>query len=307
MLWVLPAVALMAAICVDYLVRKACHQRREHRRLLELVWGAGRSRSASAGEPSPSDACRGCFSILYFGSASEGDGLPVLLRAFEALYAVGVVAELTIVGPSRAAVDLYPFDLQGVRIVEEPTQVDVARLLRESDVLCLPSLSDRIGVTVLAEALAAGTPVVCSDIDQFREVVRDQIDGLLLPPGDPAGLGEALHYLATNPALRERMASAALAGAGRFPLHGRQPPRNLALGGLSFYAREGEIASGGTTLALASLLLRPGDREERLAEWRDHLGAAAAADADLLPVKLSILLRGAIPLAWLTRRPRWPR
>jgi phosphatidylinositol alpha-mannosyltransferase len=69
---------------------------------------------------------------------------------------------------------------------------------------------------VLTEAFAAGTPVVCSDIAGYRDVVRDHADALLVPAGDPAALGEALHSLAVDPARRARMGEAARERARRF-------------------------------------------------------------------------------------------
>ena len=52
---------------------------------------------------------------------------------------------------------------------------------------------------VLTEAFASGTPVVASDIAGYRDVVRDGVDGVLVPPADPAALGEALLDLAHRP------------------------------------------------------------------------------------------------------------
>ena len=68
---------------------------------------------------------------------------------------------------------------------------------------------------VLTEAFASGTPVVASDIAGYRDVVRDGVDGDLVPVGDPAALGERLRSLALNPERRGRMA-AACQGAERF-------------------------------------------------------------------------------------------
>ena len=69
---------------------------------------------------------------------------------------------------------------------------------------------------VLTEALAAGTPVIASDIPGYRDVVRDGIEGLLTPPGDALALAEALRSLALDPAARARMAAAARLRAERF-------------------------------------------------------------------------------------------
>ena len=69
---------------------------------------------------------------------------------------------------------------------------------------------------VLTEAFASGTPVVCSDIAGYRDVVRDGLDGVLVPPGDPTALGEALHDARrrSRPARRDACATRASAPSG---------------------------------------------------------------------------------------------
>ena len=52
---------------------------------------------------------------------------------------------------------------------------------------------------VLTEAFAAGTPVVASNIAGYRDVVRDGVDGVLVPPADPQALAEALRDLTRSP------------------------------------------------------------------------------------------------------------
>ena len=57
---------------------------------------------------------------------------------------------------------------------------------------------------VLTEAFAAGTPVVASNIAGYRDVVRDGVDGVLVPPGDAQALAEALRDLYEEPAATRR-------------------------------------------------------------------------------------------------------
>jgi phosphatidylinositol alpha-mannosyltransferase len=66
---------------------------------------------------------------------------------------------------------------------------------------------ESFGVT-LVEAMAAGVPVVASDIPGYREVVRDGVDGLLAEPGAIEELSDGLERLARDPELRERMGAA---------------------------------------------------------------------------------------------------
>lgn len=74
-------------------------------------------------------------------------------------------------------------------------------LMRHLDVLVLPSYSEPFG-TVLAEAMAVGTPVVATAVDGLVEVVEDGVTGRLVPPGDPARLATAvLSVLAAHGAM----------------------------------------------------------------------------------------------------------
>ena len=83
------------------------------------------------------------------------------------------------------------------------------RVLERADVLCAPSLGGESFGMVLTEAFAAGTPVVASDIAGYRDVVRDGVDGLLVPRGDATALAETLRDLWLAPAAARRMARAA--------------------------------------------------------------------------------------------------
>jgi phosphatidylinositol alpha-mannosyltransferase len=140
----------------------------------------------------------------------------VLLRAFEALRE-HVPAELRIVGATPEEVE--PLLLEGREGVEVLGKVDDATkvaVLREADVLAAPSLGGESFGMVLTEAFAAGTPVVASDIAGYRDVVRDGVDGVLVPRGDAAALGEALRALALDHERRTALGAAALERAKDF-------------------------------------------------------------------------------------------
>jgi phosphatidyl-myo-inositol alpha-mannosyltransferase len=165
-----------------------------------------------AGEPCrPGEELR----ILFIGQAVERKGLPVLLRAFEALRE-HVPATLTLVGAEPAEVAPLLLDDRGVHALGKVSEREKAAELRRADVLCAPSLGGESFGMVLTEAFAAGTPVVASDIAGYRDVVRDGRDGLLAPRGDARALAEALRVLALDPARRARMAVAARERAERF-------------------------------------------------------------------------------------------
>ena len=169
---------------------------------------------ACAGESSQPDGARP-LRILFIGQAVERKGLPVLLRAFEALREQ-VPATLTLVGASAAEIAPMLLDDRGVRALGKVSEEHKLRELREAEVLCAPSLSGESFGMVLTEAFAAATPVVASDIPGYRDVARDGLDGLLVPPGDALALAEALRTLALDRSHRASMACSARERAERF-------------------------------------------------------------------------------------------
>ncbi|MFN2616053.1 MAG: lysylphosphatidylglycerol synthase domain-containing protein [Thermoleophilaceae bacterium] len=154
--------------------------------------------------------------LLFVGRPEERKGLPVLLRAFEALRAAGVDARLTVAGAPPEEVEPLMLDLEGIEIAGRVSDSEKWRLLGSADVLVAPSLGGESFGMVLTEAFASGTPVVASDIAGYRDVVRDGEDGLLVPAGRPVELGEALAAMAVEPERRARMAAAARRRAERF-------------------------------------------------------------------------------------------
>jgi len=153
--------------------------------------------------------------IAFVGQAVERKGLPVLLRAFEALRD-HVAAELVIVGAGPQDVTALLEDPSGITALGKVDDESKHAVLRSADVLCAPSLGGESFGMVLTEAFAAGTPVVASDIAGYRDVVRDGVDGVLVPRGDATALAERLRDLALDPAQEHRMGTAAAASAARF-------------------------------------------------------------------------------------------
>jgi phosphatidylinositol alpha-mannosyltransferase len=154
--------------------------------------------------------------ILFIGRAEGRKGLPVLLRAFEALRGAGVDARLTVAGATDEEVAPLLLDTDGVEVAGRVSEEEKWRLLGAADLLCAPSLGGESFGMVLTEAFASSTPVVASRIAGYRNVVRSRQDGLLVPPGDAVELGEALRDLALDPERRQRMASSARERAERF-------------------------------------------------------------------------------------------
>ena len=153
--------------------------------------------------------------IVFVGQAVERKGLPLMLRAFEALRE-HVPVELTVIGPSPEELSPLMLDSRGVRVLGKVDEQSKRAELAHADVLCAPSLRGESFGMVLTEAFAAGTPVVASDIAGYRDVVQHGLDGVLVAPGDAQALAEALRDLHEEPARRVQMAHAAAARAERF-------------------------------------------------------------------------------------------
>ncbi|HEX5308400.1 MAG TPA: lysylphosphatidylglycerol synthase domain-containing protein [Solirubrobacteraceae bacterium] len=177
------------------------------------------SAARDAGGESENGSESGCehgpLRILFIGQAVERKGLPVLLSAFEALRDQ-VPATLTLVGASAAEIAPMLLDDRGVRALGKVSDEDKHAELARADVLCAPSLRGESFGMVLTEAFAAATPVVASDMPGYRDVARDGLDSVLVPPGDALALAEALRALALDREGRERMAEAARERAERF-------------------------------------------------------------------------------------------
>ena len=153
--------------------------------------------------------------VAFVGQAVERKGLPVLLRAFEALRE-HVPARLTIIGATEREVAPVLHDTRGVTVLGGVDDTAKCAALREADVLCAPSLGGESFGMVLTEAFAAGTPVVASAIAGYADVVRDGVDGLMVPPGDATALAHALRALALDEPRRAALALGAASGAQRF-------------------------------------------------------------------------------------------
>ena len=153
--------------------------------------------------------------IVFVGQAVERKGLPVLLRAFEALRGQ-VPAELTIVGATHD--EIAPLLVDGAGVTALGRVDDEARhaALLDADILCAPSLGGESFGMVLTEAFAAGRGVVASDIAGYRGVVSDGSDGLLVPRGDATRLAETLRDLALDPERPARLGAAAARSAERY-------------------------------------------------------------------------------------------
>jgi glycosyltransferase involved in cell wall biosynthesis len=183
-------------------------------------------------EPAAALPKAGALRVLCLGRLIERKGQRTLLEAVAELADRGVAIDLTVAGdgPSRPQLERLAAGLgigDRVRFTGVVGQDEALALYRGADAFCLPSLAEGLPV-VLAEAMACGLPVVTTRIDAIPELVADGDNGLLVAPGDPAALADALARLAADPALRERLGAAGRETVGDRHRLDRQAERLLS-------------------------------------------------------------------------------
>jgi colanic acid/amylovoran biosynthesis glycosyltransferase len=156
----------------------------------------------------------GPLRVLNVSRLTGPKGNAVLLEAIADLRDRGVEAEATIVGDGvrRATLERLAGDLgiaDRVRFLGAVAQDRIPHELARADVFCLPSFAEGVPV-VLMEAMAMEVPVVASAVMGVPELVEHGTSGVLVAPGRPAAVADALATLAADPERR-----AALGRAGR--------------------------------------------------------------------------------------------
>ncbi len=84
---------------------------------------------------------------------------------------------------------------------------DMASVFADATIICLPSYREGLPKALL-EAAASGRPIVTTDVPGCREIVRHDVNGLLVPARNAHALAAALHHLIADPVLRARLATA---------------------------------------------------------------------------------------------------
>ena len=154
--------------------------------------------------------------LLYTGRLAAYKGVDFLLRSMVALPEAHLVVAGD--GPERVALEELASTLGvagRVRFLGQVAQEQIARLYRAADYTVLYSSNEGLS-HVLLESLQAGTPVIASDVGGNPEVVREGINGLLVPWPDQSALTETLRRALTEAGWRERLASGTGAGLERF-------------------------------------------------------------------------------------------
>ena len=151
----------------------------------------------------------GIRNIFFVGRLENRKGVMDLLKAYRLLRKAGCECRLLLAGagPLEKQVRRYLLTRRtgGVELLGRISDTEKTRLFATADVFVAPATGRESFGIVLLEAMAAGKPIVASDIHGYRSVVRRGEQGLLVPPQNPRALAGALARLLSDDGLRERM------------------------------------------------------------------------------------------------------
>jgi len=162
----------------------------------------------------------GTPNILFVGRFEPRKGLLDLLKAYRQVRKDGVEARLLLVGggPQEREARRYVATrrMGGVEFLGRVSDDEKLQLFRTADVYCSPATGRESFGIVLLEAMAAGAPIVASDIHGYKGVVRRGREALLVPPHEPKDLAAAIERLITDQALADSFRANGPARAAEF-------------------------------------------------------------------------------------------
>ncbi|MCL4394806.1 MAG: glycosyltransferase family 4 protein [Chloroflexi bacterium] len=166
--------------------------------------------------------CDGRPNILFVGRLEKRKGFRYLIRAFPHIKQAVPDARLIVVGAFSDA-DKAPFlryarthRLHAVHFVGYVPPEELPRYYRTATLFCAPSTGFESFGIILLEAMAAGLPIVATDIAGYRQVVENERDGVLVAPNDEHALARAMTRLLRDPARRTEMAHSAQLKAAQY-------------------------------------------------------------------------------------------
>jgi glycosyltransferase involved in cell wall biosynthesis len=201
----------------DAVVKTAESYPKRYRRLLSRIYnGLPRPDAVTSNMRSEAGIPEDVPLLINVGRLSRQKNQIVLMQALTRLPGV----HLVIVGAGELAADLRSsvVDLgleNRVHFTGEIPAPDVQSWLKSADAFVFPSLWESMGLAVV-EAMAAGLPVIASDISAMQEVLGDS--ALLTSPQDPAALSEAISRVLNNPGLAKELGTRAQKRAQLFSL-----------------------------------------------------------------------------------------
>jgi len=162
----------------------------------------------------------GTRNLLFVGRFEPRKGLLDLLKAYRILRRTGCQCRLLVVGggPQEREARRYVATrrLVGVEFLGRVSDDEKTQLFRTADVFVAPATGRESFGIVLLEAMAAGAPIVASDIHGYKGVLRRGREGLLVPPHEPKQLAASISRILDDRELAARMSAAGLVRAEEF-------------------------------------------------------------------------------------------
>jgi phosphatidyl-myo-inositol alpha-mannosyltransferase len=162
----------------------------------------------------------GMLNILFVGRHEDRKGFEYLLKAYHRLRKRHVDARLLVcgAGPLLRQHRRYAATrrIRDVEFLGRVSDEQKARYFASADIFCAPSTGQESFGIVLLEAMAAGVPIVASDIHGYKNVLQRSVQGLLVEPRNPRALAAALYALAQDADLRHSMGEAGRERAPEF-------------------------------------------------------------------------------------------
>ncbi len=149
------------------------------------------------------------FRVIHCGSLSLQKGVHYLIQAFHELSLKN--AELWLIGPVQEEMTPYLKKYGDPRIHVKGTypQNRLKELYSQGSVFCLASIQEGLAM-VIAQAMACGLPVICTHNTGGEDLLRDGVEGYVIPAKDVQALKEKILFLYENPEKNRDMAQAAL-------------------------------------------------------------------------------------------------
>lgn len=162
----------------------------------------------------------GHLNILFVGRMEKRKGLKYLLRAYTRVKSELPNARLIVVGDGKLRAgyerSIRQAGVEDVIFAGYVGDEELGRYYASADVFCAPNTGNESQGYVLLEAMAAGRPVIASNIEGFAGVITHGVEGFLVLPEDPEALALSLVHMLADDDLREEMGRRARARAEAF-------------------------------------------------------------------------------------------